>query len=143
MELPNKRACILWGFFWSTVFEYDKEGNRQWPQCIVSKFIVALLLVISLLPKGSFCVFLLPRTCTCLYINLYHEGTLLLQVTFRGVNDGGWTARKGVFSKFSQVHFIRIHILKIKDTCNNLVFMFIFYLHVSKIFHLFSVSLEL
>lgn len=53
MRLPNKRACILL-VFWSIVFEYDKEGDRHWPWCIVSKFIVALLLVPSLFPGIHF-----------------------------------------------------------------------------------------
>lgn len=50
--------------------------------------------------RESFCIYLLPHTCTRRYINFYHEGTFLMQVTFREVRDGGWTGREGVFSKF-------------------------------------------
>lgn len=48
------KGLVYYWFFWSIVFEYDKEGDRHWPWCIVSKFIVALLLVLSLFPGSHF-----------------------------------------------------------------------------------------
>lgn len=100
--------------------------------------------------RESFCIYLLPHTCTRRYINLYHEGTFLMQVTFREVRDGGWTGREGVFSKFLPSIFTSMFLQNKTALHQNAYFEIIwwtykwkihatisfifFFLHVSKIF---------
>lgn len=104
MRLPNKRAGILLVFLVYCVWIWQR-GWQTLTLMYCLKVYCGTPLGSQFVSRESFCIYLLPHTCTRRYINLYHEGTFLMQVTFREVRDGGWTGRG--FLKVFTKHFYK------------------------------------
>lgn len=148
MRLPNKRAGILLVFLVYCVWIWQR-GWQTLTLMYCLKVYCGTPLGSQFVSRESFCIYLLPHTCIRRYINLYHEGTFLMQVTFREVRDGGWTGREGVFSKFLPSIFTSMFLQNKTALHQNAYFeiiwwtykwkihatiSFFFFLHVSQIF---------